>query len=100
MTIKREINGVVYEFKLTDMELYSAYVEQEHIYDKDGVVSFFDAFEDEDIMDSYGMTRKDVESVFDDIAYEMRRNINKYDMLWEYALDEAIRSCVRQREAV
>lgn len=100
MVVKRKIDGAVHEFKLTESELYNAYREQEHIYDLDGVVGFFDCFEDGDLLDFCNMTRKQVEAKYEDIAYEMRRNIDKYNMLEEYALDEAVDYCLRQEKVV
>lgn len=100
MVIKREIDGVVYELELTERELYGAFREQEHIYDLDYVANTLDCFEDEDLLDLYGMTREVVKSKYDDMAYEMRRNIDKYAMSEEYALDEAINYCLRQEKVV
>lgn len=36
------------------------------------------------------MTRAEIGKKISDIARQMRRNIDKYDMLWQYARDEAI----------
>ena len=90
MKIKRNILGKEEEFELTPDELYAAYREQEFKFDKSTIEDYFFAFDDKEIEDEYGMTRKKLEEKFDDMAYEMRRNIDKYGMEWSYARDAAI----------
>lgn len=91
MTIKRMVNGTEVEFELSDRELYNAYKEQEHEFDTEDVLDVFDAYEDNELVETYGKTRKDLEAMAGDIAYEMRRNIDKYEMSWEYARDDAVK---------
>lgn len=90
MKIKREIQGFQLETELTKDELYDAYREQEHIFDLMDVESWFEAFGDDEIEEMYGMTRKKLGEKFEDIACEMRRNIDHYDMSFTYARDAAI----------
>ena len=90
MKIMREINGKMVEIKLTGNELYAAYVEQERIYDEADVVAWFDSFDDDELEDMYGMTWDQIEEKVPDIASEMRRNIDKYDMKWQDARDAAV----------
>lgn len=87
------------EITLTQDELCKAYFEQQFYFDQDDVRTLFDSFDDEDLMDNYGMTREQLESLTEDIAVEMRRNIDKYDMDWYYARDEAVRDVIYREHA-
>ena len=44
------------------------------------------------------MTRAEIGTKISDIARQMRRNIDKYDMLWQYARDEAISEILKKVE--
>ena len=92
MKIKRHIPGSreQVEIELTADELYRAYLEQEYEFDLDGVNNHFDAFEDEDLVETYGKTREELSKLYEDIARELRRLMDKYDMQYDYALTEAI----------
>lgn len=76
MIISRIINGVEYEFELNSQELYDAYIELEHEWD----VSDVDA--------RYGHVLSDEQ--VDAVAWEMRRQRDKYDLDFSTALDEAM----------
>lgn len=95
MIIVREIGGKKTEFVLTSDELYDAYREQQYLFDRADIEDQFEV-SDEDCVDCWGITRKEAEPLFDDMAAEMRRNIDKYDMSWEYARPEAIREVIRR----
>lgn len=99
MTIERVIDGNEYKIVLTPRELLSAYTEQQHEYDVTDIELYFDCFDDDDIMDFCGATRKDVEKLFDDMAYEMRRKIDKYEMSFEFARDEAIKDVIEENSS-
>ena len=90
MWVTSEIDGKFMPIKLTPDELFRAYLEQEHIFDCEDVRDYFDAFDDDNLLEVYGMSRTKIEEFYDDIAVEMRRNINKYDMRMEDARAEAI----------
>lgn len=76
-------NGV--EIELTSGEVYSAFLEQQHEFD---VVDIIDKIEDE--RDAYGDSADVMLAYVDNIADDMRRNIDKYDMGWRDARDAAI----------
>lgn len=95
MKIKREINGVPMEFELTDDELWSAFQEKEWQCDRQDIEDAVYDLEDEDVNNLYGVSREVLESLFNQMAYEKRRNQDKYDMDWELARDEAIRTVIR-----
>lgn len=78
MTITRIINGKELELELNSQELYDAYIEQEHKWD----VSDVDA--------RYGHLLTDEQ--VDALAYEMRRQRDKYDLDFETAMEEALRN--------
>ncbi len=90
MKIVRIVGGVKMEFILSDNELYNAYEEQQHLFDLEDVKGYFDGYSEEDCKREYGLSSSEVEDRLDEIAYEMRRNIDKYDMDWYYAREAAI----------
>lgn len=93
MRITRTIDGKNIEIELLPVELSIAYEEQEHIYDMKDVQNVLDeAGTDDDIREKYGFAREEINKHLDDMAYEKRRNINKYDMDWRDATEEAIYS--------
>lgn len=94
MKISREIGGVVHEIELTDRELYAAYEEQEHIFDREDVREVFDNMTDKDVLDTYGITASEASSLIEAMAYEKRRQIDKYGTEWFEARDDAIREII------
>ena len=76
MKIFREINGMEVEFVLTNDELFTAYLEQQCAFDMQNVRNLHDdTFNDDEV---------------EAIANEARRQVDKYDVDWEYAVNEAI----------
>lgn len=94
MKIKREINGNMVEIELTRGELYEAYLEKQNDFDRQDIEDVFYSFDDDELEDMYGMTRAEIEEKIPEIAHEMRRNIDKYDMQWQYARDAAIEEII------
>lgn len=84
MIIKRTIDGVEHSFELTNRELYDAFVEQEHRFD------FSDA---ESILDKREYTPEQFEA----IVWETRRQMDKYNLSFNYALEEAV-GIIKSRE--
>ena len=97
MTIKREIGGQFAEIELTSHELHQAYIEQEHIFDRNDVENYFEDYEDSDFETEYGCSRAEAMEKLDEIACEMRRNIDKYNMKWYDAREEAIAEKLQKR---
>ena len=95
MKIQRTINGTIFNFELLPDELVEAYFEQQEKFDIEDVVSFAEAFDNETLMDSYGCTYQELLDNKEDIAAAMRKNIDKYDMEWSYAREEAVRDVMR-----
>ena len=76
MTIKREVNGEMMEFKLTDNELSEAFLEWEHVGDMQDVRSFH---EDEDLEMPDGVVSEIAET-----ARDMLNNSDAYmDEWWD-----------------
>lgn len=92
MKITREIGGKQYEFELTRDELYRAFDEQEHIYDVNDIEDVVFYMEDAEVLAEYGISKEAFLAMKDEMAYEKRRNMDKYDMSWDYARDEAVSS--------
>ena len=90
MTIKREINSQTIEIELTSQELYEAYLEKENEFDRQDIEDVFNSLDDDELEDMYGLTREQITEKIPELAHEMRRNINKYDMSWQAARDVAI----------
>ena len=69
MKINRTINGKTYAFELNAQELYDAFVEQEHKWDLSDIDAYVGHLYTDDEVDA--------------LAWEMRRQRNKYDVLSE-----------------
>lgn len=76
------------EFELTKNELYQAYLEQEHEFDRDSCLYYIDeCFSEEEW---YGRKSYDeIVQLADEMADELRRIINRDDVDEGTALDEA-----------
>lgn len=96
MKIKREVNGQMVEFELTSEELYSAHLEQEHKYDMQDIEDVLEGYRPDGKEDFYWTYEVPFDRVYgnedliSEMAYEKRRNMDKYDMAWDTARDEAI----------
>jgi hypothetical protein len=86
MKIKRVVNGIEHEFELTGTELYKAYIEQEHIYDLADVEAYLD--------------NKCPADQLEEIAYEARRQMDKYGVSLDFAIEEAVHICESRRNSV
>lgn len=93
MKIKRTINGIEYEFELTKQERFDTYCEQEHIWDADYVRNIYG-----EEIEQMCKTKAEMDAFIEDVASEMRRQVDKYDVSEWYALDEAFKRVTSQRE--
>ena len=93
MKIKRTLNGIEYEFELTEQERFDTYCEQEHIWDADYVWNIYG-----EEIEQMCKTEAEIDAFIEDIAYEMRRLVDKYGVSEEYALDEAFEKVMGQSE--
>lgn len=87
MTIRRTLDGTDYEIELLPYELMAAYYVQQHLFDVEDIGNWFDLGED---ISEYGLSASEVESLYEEMAWELRRNLDKYDMDFAYARDAAI----------
>ncbi len=88
--IRRCINGKWYEFELSPKEQREAYDTQRLAYYESDIENQFDLALGEDY-ETYGIRKEDAEPLFEKMARRMVRNIDKNDMQWQYAADEAIK---------
>ena len=90
MEITREINGELHAFEITSQEMLDAYYEQEFKNDRYDMEEYIQQIEEDDFIETYGRSLADAEKELDDLAYLLRKNIDKYDMHWTDARDEAL----------
>lgn len=80
MRIKRTVSGKEYEFELTSDEMFTAFLEQQDLNDIEDIKIAFD----------YEPNLMPSQEIIKEMASEMRRNMDKYDMEFWYARSDAI----------
>jgi len=91
MTIKRVINGAEIEIELTKEEVFDAYCEQEHKWDIRSCNEYYDCmYWDEDWYNDKNIR----ENIIEEAAMNLRRNIDKYEMSFDYAIAEAFTDAI------
>ena len=80
------------EYELTSDELYNAYIEQEGIFDRENIENNMELYLDEE---AYELL-KDNDDFIEEAAQKLRRNQDKYDMNYEYALSDAFQSVKKE----
>ena len=98
MKIQRTINGVKFSIELLPEELVAAYFEQQRKFDIEDIISYGEMFEQKELIDYLGCDYKTFLSLKEEMAQEMRRNIDKYDMDWSSARDEAVRDVINRHK--
>lgn len=98
LKIQRMINGVNFNIELLPEELVTAYFEQQHKFDIEDIISYGEMFENAELVDYLGCDYKTFLSLKEEMADEMRRNIDKYDMDWSNARDEAVRDVINKHK--
>ena len=78
-------------YELTEKEMRDAYYEQEFLYDREGVLYYLDAFDDDELLDMYSKSRAELEACADDIAVRLRFDLDEYEMTWADALPAAVK---------
>ena len=96
MKIQRTINGVKFNIELLPEELVEAYYEQQHKFDVEDIVSYGEMFEQKELIDYLGCDYKTYISLKEEMANEMRKNMDKYEMTYPYARDEAVRDVINR----
>lgn len=91
MTITREIDGKQIEIELTDNEIYAAYEAKQFKFDRADMEDYIAGYEeDEGFNEAYGVDYSVAEEHLDELADKLRRLIDKWDMSWEFAREEAL----------
>lgn len=97
MKITREINGQTVEIELTSEEVRFAYLEKEHEHDVQDVKIFFEQASPEKFFEEFQVSLNwahNNKELVENIADEMRKNIDKYDMHWDAARAEAVEDII------
>ena len=85
---------------LSSTELSDAYYEKEVEFDREDITYELDERSEEGKEDICGMKRSEItEEMIECMAYEKRRLMNKYDVDWEYATDQAIKTVLNQEKS-
>ena len=90
MKITREFNGQAVEFELTHDEMMRTFFEQQEAFDAQDVKALTENFSEEDFIEIYGLSPSVVLENAEEIGSRMRKYMDKYDMNWESARDEAV----------
>lgn len=89
MTIKRTIHGTEVEIELTKDELFNAYCEQQDEWDIKNCEDYLNSgiYDGEAWYEDLNEETKTI--IIEEAASQFRRNVDKYDMSYESAIDEA-----------
>ena len=100
MKIVRTIDRNRYTIELLPDEVAEAYYEWQGKQDIEDVVSFAEAFSDEELEDYYGCTYFEIRENKEAIAVAMRKHIDKDSMSMSEARELAVREVIRSKTAV
>lgn len=89
MKITRNILTMDVEIELTPSELYSAYLAQQHEFDRQDIQDLYSWLDPDEIEREWHITKDALDAGLDRMASDLRRNIDKYDMDWDAARDAA-----------
>lgn len=88
---------ITLDVKLSSQELYDAYCEQEHKFDKEDVVSELENLAQANDQDICGLPYDEItDEMIEAMADEKRRQMDKYGADWDYARDEAIGMVIKK----
>lgn len=85
------------EIELTAEERRQAYYEQQAEFDATDMQYYLE--EIEDFLLDKRISKKKIEKLYsmtDELGAELRRNMDKYDMSWEYAREAALQTVVKR----
>lgn len=99
MKIQRSINGMKFNIQLLPEELVEAYYEQQEKFDIEDVVSYAEMFEQNELIEYLGCDYATYLSYKEEIAHEMRKNMDEYGMDFSSARDEAVRDVIKKKTA-
>lgn len=88
------------EIELTPQELRLAHDEYQHTLDEYDIKDRFDQLDDDEFEETFRVAKVCLgDEIKSEMAQRMRRYIDKYDMSWEYARDEAITDAICEWKA-
>lgn len=99
MTIVRTINGTTFHIKLLPEELIEAFFEQRDKFDIEDIVSYAEEIGSKELKATFGCTYQEYLNMKEEMAEEMRRNMDKYDMSFADAREYAIREVLKRNLA-
>ncbi len=91
MKIAREINGQTVEFELTEHELSVAFYEMQNKFDGQDMEDYITESSDAECLDIYGVGQNTMLDNVEEIGRILKKYMDKYDMSFEFARDEALR---------
>ena len=97
MKITRIINGSNMEIELTSEEMLDAYYEIQHNGDKADIQELYDWLSPEEIETTYHTTKEKLDAGLEEMANDMRRNMDKWGTDWSEARNDAFESFLRRR---
>lgn len=100
MKIQRTINGMKFNILLLPHELAEAYEEYQSKLDVEYVVSYAEAFSDNELKDYFDCDYFEFLEKKEQIAVAMRKHFDKDNMSLSEARDEAIREVINNKIAV
>lgn len=94
-TLEKEINGQTVSVGLTRQDMFLVSEAYQHLCDVETIEyalkSATGDMDNDMCKDKYGITADELIACLEDIAYEMRRQMDKYDLDQDDAIEEAIR---------
>ena len=100
MKITRKINGTTYNIELLPDEVCEAYYEQRDKFDVEDIINYGEMMSSKEIEEELGCTYSEFLSLKEEMAQEMRRNIDKYGMDFPYARTDAVNTVIRRNKVV
>lgn len=104
MKIKREINGIEYEFVLTEDELRRAYYEEQENCDRADIIALVEELPDEEFQDCYGVDKEEFLLLGGRMADKMRDLIDGGATDWycarEYAVESVISGYLKEKAKI
>lgn len=95
MIITRHLGKRKVDIVLTSDECLKVFYEMRDIFDKQDIEDNFESLNEDECMESYGITLEEAKGLYGDMAQRMRHYIDNDDS-WTYARDEAIRDIINK----
>ena len=100
MKITRTINGTTYNIELLPDELTEAFFEQRDKFDIEDIVSYGEEMTASELAINYNCSYSEYLDHKEEMAEEMRRNMDKYDMDFATAREMAVTKVMKQLTVV